>query len=30
MTLTSYDIGGDALKRHASDQVAGFLAGWAS
>jgi len=29
-TLTRYDIGGDALKRHASDQVAGFLAGWAS
>jgi integrase/recombinase XerD len=29
-TLTSYDISGDALERHASHQVAGFLAGWAS
>jgi integrase/recombinase XerC/integrase/recombinase XerD len=28
-TLTSYDISGDALERHASHQVAGFLAGWA-
>jgi len=29
-TLASYDISGDALERHASHQVAGFLAGWAS
>jgi integrase/recombinase XerD len=29
-TLASYDISGDALKRHASHQVAGFLAGWPS
>jgi integrase/recombinase XerD len=29
-TLTSYDITGEALERHASHQVAGFLAGWAS
>jgi integrase/recombinase XerC/integrase/recombinase XerD len=28
-TLASYDISGDALERHASHQVAGFLAGWA-
>jgi integrase/recombinase XerD len=28
-TLASYDITGDALERHASHQVAGFLAGWA-
>jgi hypothetical protein len=27
-TLASYDIRGDALERHASHQVAGFLAGW--
>jgi integrase/recombinase XerC/integrase/recombinase XerD len=27
-TLASYDISGDALERHASPQVAGFLAGW--
>ncbi|WP_157937025.1 tyrosine-type recombinase/integrase [Geodermatophilus chilensis] len=29
-TLGSYDITGDALERHASHQIAGFLAGWAS
>jgi len=29
-TLGSYDITGEALERHASHQVAGFLAGWAS
>src|SRR4051794_24984410 len=29
-TLASYDISPDALERHASHQVAGFLAGWAS
>jgi integrase/recombinase XerD len=29
-TLASYDISGDALERHASHRVAGFLAGWAS
>jgi integrase/recombinase XerD len=29
-TLGSYDISGDALERHASHQIAGFLAGWAS
>jgi integrase/recombinase XerD len=29
-TLGSYDITGDALERHASHQLAGFLAGWAS
>jgi hypothetical protein len=28
-TLGSYDITGEALERHASHQVAGFLAGWA-
>jgi hypothetical protein len=28
-TLASYDFSGDALERHASHQVAGFLAGWA-
>jgi integrase/recombinase XerD len=28
--LASYDISGDALERHASHKVAGFLAGWAS
>jgi integrase/recombinase XerC/integrase/recombinase XerD len=28
-TLASYDVTGDALERHASHQVAGFLAGWA-
>jgi hypothetical protein len=28
-TLASYDMSGDALERHASHQVAGFLAGWA-
>jgi hypothetical protein len=28
-TLTSFDITGEALERHASHQVAGFLAGWA-
>jgi len=28
-TLASYDISCDALERHASHQVAGFLAGWA-
>ena len=28
-TLGSYDITGKALERHASHQVAGFLAGWA-
>ena len=27
-TLASYDISGDALERHASHQVADFLAGW--
>src|SRR3954466_3286898 len=29
-TLASYDISPDALERHASHQVAGFLAGWAN
>src|SRR3954452_21286640 len=29
-TQGSYDITGEALERHASHQVAGFLAGWAS
>jgi len=29
-TLASYDISGDARERHASHQVAGFLAGWPS
>jgi hypothetical protein len=29
-TLGSHDITGEALERHASHQVAGFLAGWAS
>jgi len=29
-TIQSYDIGGDALERHASHQVAGFLAGFAA
>jgi integrase/recombinase XerD len=29
-TLASHDISPDALERHASPQVAGFLAGWAS
>ena len=29
-TLASYDISPDALERHASHQIAGFLAGWAS
>jgi hypothetical protein len=29
-TVASYDTSGDALKRHASRQVAGFLGGWAS
>lgn len=28
-TLGSYDITGEALERHASHQIAGFLAGWA-
>jgi putative transposase len=28
-TLGSYDISGEALERHASHQIAGFLAGWA-
>jgi integrase/recombinase XerC/integrase/recombinase XerD len=28
-TLGSFDITGEALERHASHQVAGFLAGWA-
>lgn len=28
-TIQSYDIGGDGLERHASHQVAGFLAGFA-
>lgn len=28
-TINSYDLGGDALERHASHQVAGFLAGFA-
>jgi integrase/recombinase XerC/integrase/recombinase XerD len=28
-TLQSYDLTGDQLERHASHQVAGFLAGWA-
>ena len=28
-TLGSYDITGEGLERHASHQVAGFLAGWA-
>jgi hypothetical protein len=28
-TLSSYDITGEALERHASHQVAGFLTGWA-
>jgi integrase len=28
-TLGSYVITGEALERHASHQVAGFLAGWA-
>ncbi len=27
-TLGSYDITGEALERHASHQIAGFLAGW--
>lgn len=27
-TLLSYDLSGDQLERHASHQVAGFLAGW--
>ncbi|NUP83859.1 MAG: tyrosine-type recombinase/integrase, partial [Nonomuraea sp.] len=29
-TISSYDMGGDGLERHASHQVAGFLAGFAS
>jgi integrase/recombinase XerD len=29
-TIASYDIAGDSLERHASHQVAGFLAGWAA
>jgi hypothetical protein len=28
-TVASHDVNGDALKRHASQQIAGFLAGWA-
>lgn len=28
-TIQSYDVGGDGLERHASHQVAGFLAGFA-
>jgi integrase/recombinase XerC/integrase/recombinase XerD len=28
-TVASYDVNGDALERHASHQIAGFLAGWA-
>jgi integrase/recombinase XerD len=28
-TLGSYDVSGEALERHASHQVAGFLSGWA-
>jgi integrase/recombinase XerD len=28
-TVASYDVSGDALERHASHQIAGFLAGWA-
>jgi integrase/recombinase XerD len=28
-TAASYDVNGDALDRHASHQVTGFLAGWA-
>jgi hypothetical protein len=27
--LGSYDVSGEALERHASHQVAGFLSGWA-
>jgi site-specific recombinase XerD len=27
--LSSHDVTGEALERHASHQVAGFLAGWA-
>jgi integrase/recombinase XerD len=28
-TVASYDVNGDVLERHASHQIAGFLAGWA-